>query len=178
MEKQSITKCIEFMRKPDITEHIEFDNKQITINWYDLVGKEVPNVKWYQVYVMGDIDGKVPIVNYEDGHSNLPGGKTEPGETVDQTIAREIDEELKMKVLSWEPLGYQEWIETETNSKKIQLRVYAKLAKEEDFNNDPGGLVIGHSLVSLDELNSKINYLEIGDHMVESVKAIKSKESI
>jgi len=171
-----MAKCIESMRKPEITEHIEYEGKEITINWYDLVGKEIPNLKWHQVYVVGDLDGLVPIVNYKDHHSNLPGGRTEPGETIDQAIVRELDEEIKMKVLSWEPLGYQVWIETETNSKKAQLRVYAKLAKDEEFTNDPGGSVIGHSLVPLDELNKKINYHTIGDYMVESVKTIKSKK--
>ena len=164
------------MTKPDLTENIEYEGKQIAINWFDLVGKKLPNLNWGQVYAIGDVNGLVPIVHYDDNHDNLPGGGTEPGESVEQTLVREIDEELKMRVISWEPLGYQEWIETGTSNIGLGLRVYAKLVKEEEFTNDPGGSVIGHSLVPLEELNRYIGYQEIGDRMVKLAKTIRSRD--
>ncbi len=161
------------MTKPDLVEQTEYEGKQYQVNWFDLVGKELPDLKWHQVYLIGDLNGLVPIVHYADHHDNLPGGRTEAGESVEQTLIREIDEELKMKLISWEPLGYQEWIDIETGNTSLGLRVHAKLSKEEEFTNDPGGPVIGHSLVPLDELNSYINYHVIGDRMVELAKKIK-----
>ena len=163
------------MTKPDITSEIIYEDKRIRINWFDLVGKELPNLKWGQVYAIGDLDGLVPIVNYEDKHDNLPGGGTELGETVEQTLVRELDEELKMKVVSWEPLGYQEWIDIDTQNMGYGLRVYAKLEKVEEFTNDPGGSVVGHSLVTIEELNDYIGYQKIGDRMVELAKMIREK---
>lgn len=163
------------MTKPDLIEYIEYEGKQIKINWFDLVGKDLPNIEWSQVYAIGDLNGLVPIVHYEKHHDNLPGGRTEPGETVEQTLIREMDEELKMKVNSWELIGYQEWIEIDTGKKGRGLRVYAKLIKEEEFINDPGGPVIGHSLIQLEDLNNRIDYHTIGDRMVELVKQIKSR---
>lgn len=165
------------MTKPDLAEYLEYEGKQFKINWFDLVNKELPKLKWKQVYVIGDINGLVPIVHYDDQHDNLPGGSTEPGESVEKTIVREMDEELKMKVVSWEPLGYQEWIEKGTSNKGLGLRVYAKLVKEEEFTNDPGGSVIGHTLIPLDELNDYINYHEIGDRIIELAKIIRSRRN-
>lgn len=163
-------------KAPKISEQIVYGGKDIEINWFDLVNEEIPNLPWKQVYVIGDVDGLVPIVHYDDDHDNLPGGKTEPGETVEQTIVREMDEELKMKVISWEPLGYQEWIELGVNPvKALGLRVYAKLAKEEEFINDPGGPVVGHSLIELKDLNNRIDYKTIGDRMIQLAQKIRDK---
>jgi len=164
------------MTEPDLVERIEHEGKQYQVNWFDLVGKGLPDLNWQQVYLIGDLDGLVPIVHYADHHDNLPGGRTEDGESVEQTLIREIDEELKMKLVFWEPLGYQEWIDIETGNTGLGLRVYAKLSKEEEFTNDPGGSVIGHSLVPLEELNSYINYHAIGDRMVDLVKMLITKK--
>jgi 8-oxo-dGTP pyrophosphatase MutT (NUDIX family) len=162
------------MKTPDISEQIEYGGQQILVNWFDLVGREIPDLPWRQVYAIGDVDGLVPIVHYDDDHDNLPGGTTEPGESVEQTLIRELDEEIKMKVISWEPLGYQEWIEPDGNS-NLSLRVYATLFKKEEFTNDPGGPVIGHSLIELDELNDRINYHKVGDRMMELAKGIRDR---
>ena len=150
-----------------------YRNNLYHVDWYDLVNKKLPNLPWQQVYVLGDVCGKFPIVHYEgDEADNLPGGKTEPNETVEQTIVREMDEELKAKVISWKPLGYQ--VGVNADGKKIyQLRVYAKLVIDEKFTNDPGGSVIGHSLVPIEELNKCIGWGEIGDRLVNMVLELK-----
>jgi len=93
------------MNNPDLLRESEYNEKQIRVNWFNLVGKKIPNLKWRLVYAISDVDGLVPIVHYKDDHDNLPGGTAEPSETVEQTLIREIDEGLNMKVISWELLG-------------------------------------------------------------------------
>jgi len=159
--------------EPDLKSSFIYRDKTYYIDWYDIVDDNIPNLSWQQVYVIGDVDGMVPVVHYDgDEDDNLPGGKTEPNETVEQTIVREMDEEIKAKVVSWKPLGYQ--VGVNSDGKKVyQLRVYAKLIFEEKFENDPGGLVIGHSLVPIKDLNQHIRWGEIGDRLVNM--ALKSK---
>lgn len=156
------------MTKPDLISEFEYEGKMI-VEWFDVFDKDkIPDFDWQQVYVIGNINGKVPVVMYEDKGDNLPGGKTEPGESLNETILREIEEELNMGVISWEPLGYQRltrpWDETPT----YQFRAYAKLEKLNDFINDPGGSVIGYKLVELDDLNKFIKYGKVGDRLIES----------
>ena len=159
--------------KQDLKSSFVYRNKTYYIDWYEIIDDNLPNLPWQQVYVIGDINGMAPVVHYDgDENDNLPGGKTEPGETVEQTIVREMDEEIKAKVVSWKPLGYQ--VGVNSDGKKVyQLRVYAKLIFEEKFENDPGGSVIGHSLVPIKDLNQHIRWGEIGDRLVNM--ALKSK---
>jgi len=153
--------------QPQLQSSFTYRDVVYDIDWYDL-GHELPSLPWSQVYVIGDVEGKSPIVHYDTGDkNNLPGGSFEPGETVEEALKREIKEEINYDVISWTPIGYQKIRNPET----YQLRVCAKLKKIDDFTNDPGGHVIGHSLVPIDELNSYIRYGEIGDRMVKIAKS-------
>lgn len=156
--------------KPALVTSFTYKDKLIKVNWYDLVGLPLPDLPWQQVYAIGDINGKVPVVHYGNGEDdNLPGGKTEPGETVEQTLRREMEEELNCEVVSWYPIGYQEGHEPDGSS-KCQLRVRAKLRPIGAFEKDTGGAIIGHTLVELEKLNEHINYGDIGDRMIELIK--------
>jgi len=164
------------MNTPDLIREFEYKGSQIKVEWYDLVGKDVPNLDWERVYAIGNVDGLAPVVCYENNQDNLPGGGIEPGETAEQALIREIDEELNMDVLSWEPLVYQSWTEISPNPKTgLSLRVYAKFVKKGEFENDPGGSVIGYRLVPIEKINNYIEYGTVGDRMVELVKTIQSK---
>lgn len=159
--------------RPDIKSSFIAGGVVYHVDWYDL-DDCLPNLPWSQVYAIGDVDGLVPIVHSSNNrHDNLPGGRTEPGETAEQTLLREILEEINYTVLSWQPIGYQAWYDLVNDRYVYQLRVYAKLQKNGEFINDPGGSVIGHSLITLDELNQRINYGEIGERMINAVRRIK-----
>lgn len=158
------------MPKPDLISEFEYNGKVI-VEWFDIFDKDkIPNLKWQQAYIIGNLDGKVPIVMYENKGDNLPGGKTELGETLGKTILREIEEELNMKVISWQPLGYQILTRPGDDTPTYQFRAYAKLEKIDDFVNDPGGSVIGHRLVELNDLNKFIKYGGVGDRLISNCR--------
>lgn len=161
------------MTKPSIISQFIFAGEKINIEWYDLVGKDLPNLDWHQVYMIGDANGLVPIVIHGEGNPqyNLPGGRREPGEDIIDTLYREAIEELNYKVLDWALIGYQKLIEPNGDI-KYQLRVKAKLEKIGDFSNDPGGDVTGHKLVKIDEVNQLINYGEVGEAMIDAAKSL------
>ena len=158
--------------QPDLRTSFNYDSQNIVADWYTVTDKsQIPDLPWQQVYSIGNLDGRVPLINslmYEK-EFNLPGGRTEPGETIEQTIAREMIEECNMRVIEWQPLGYQHL--TEPDGKQIfQFRVYAKLEKIGEFVNDPGGGVIENTMVDLSQVNSLIKYGEIGERMVKLAK--------
>ena len=160
--------------QPDLRTSFNYDSQNIVADWYTVTDKsQIPDLPWQQVYAIGNLDGQVPLITSLtcEKEFNLPGGRTEPGETIEQTIAREMIEECNMRVIEWQPLGYQHL--TEPDGKQIfQFRVYAKLEKIDEFVNDPGGGVIKNTLVYLSQVNSLIKYGEIGERMVKLAKKI------
>jgi len=160
------------MKQPDIQSSFEFRGETINVDWYDASDvNQLPDVKWSQVYAVGNVNGKVPVVHYADNEvRNLPGGQfDEPGDTIERVLRREMKEELNMRVLSWYPIGYQ-FLSNNKFGNKYQLRIYAELEPIGDFVSDPGGSVVGHSLVSIEELNSYIQYGDVGRRIIELVK--------
>ena len=158
--------------QPDLRTSFNYDSQNIVADWYTVTDKsQIPDLPWQQVYAIGNLDGQVPLITSLtcEKEFNLPGGHTEPGETIEQTIAREMIEECNMRVIEWQPLGYQHL--TEPDGKQIfQFRVYAKLEKIGEFVNDPGCGVIKNTMVDLSQVNSLIKYGEIGERMVELAK--------
>jgi 8-oxo-dGTP pyrophosphatase MutT (NUDIX family) len=161
---------------PSIASSFVYRGKTIQLEWYDLVGQDLPDLPWQQIYVIGDVEGLVPVVRYDSGDKdNLPGGKVESGESPDETIKREIKEEVNCKVLAWSPIGYQKL--TEPDGRVVyQLRVAARLEKLGKFVNDIGGAVVGYKLVEIDTLNSHIQYDEVGERMVELTKRVRKND--
>lgn len=158
--------------QPDLRTSFNYDSQNIVADWYTVTDKsQIPDLPWQQVYAIGNLDGQVPLITGLtcEKEFNLPGGHTEPGETIEQTIAREMIEECNMRVIEWQPLGYQHL--TEPDGKQIfQFRVYAKLEKIGKFVNDPGCGVIKNTMVDLSQVNSLIKYSEIGERMVKLAK--------
>lgn len=156
------------MIKPDLISEFEYEGKVI-VEWYDIFDiDKIPDLKWQQVYMIGNLDGKVPVVMYGDKGDNLPGGKLECNESIGEAAIREAQEELNMEVISWVPLGYQKLTRPWDDTPIYQFRVYAELRKIDEFSNDPGGSVIGHKLVDLDEVNRFIQYGDVGDRLISN----------
>lgn len=157
-------------QKPVIKSSFVYNDQKIDVKWFDVDKKdEIPDRPWQQIYVIGDVDGKVPVVYYAHGRENLPGGHTEPGETLEQTLCREVQEELNMRVVKWQPIGYQ--VLTNPDGKvDYQFRAVAKLEKLGEFAGDVGGSVIGYRLVDIDEVNQRIGYGDVGEYMIERAK--------
>lgn len=163
-----------YKRKPDFVGSFTYRGRErihhIDVEWFDLSSKtEMPEVQWQQVYIIGDLDGKVPMVQYPNDPDNLPGGRSEPGETAEQTAIREAEEELNCRVVSWEPIGYQSCSEAGEH-KGYQLRVFAKLEKIGEFEKDPGGPVIGYRLVEIDDLATNLNWPDTGERIQRLAK--------
>jgi NUDIX domain len=157
------------MQTPVLHGQFTYKNILYHTDFYNLIGQEVPDLPWSQIYIIGNFRNLVPIVKYAHASDNLPGGGVKSHESIIQTISREAKEELNMAVKSWFPLGYQRVYDDQGNE-GFQLRVYAELEKLGEFTNDPDGSVIGYELIDIEELNNHIHYGEIGDFFIEQTK--------
>lgn len=167
---KSIDDNLPTMPEPIIMGGFEVHGKKIKAEFFSLLGaKKFPHLPWEQVYIVGNYKGKVPVVEYKKDRDNLPGGGLYCDETIDEGIRREVHEEVNMSVLNWTPLGYQR-LSDEQGNRAYQIRVYGELSSDGKWTHDDGGSVIGNKLVSINELNDRIGYGEIGEWLVEQVK--------
>lgn len=80
--------------------------------------------------ILADVQGKVLLMQRLPGKHlaglwEFPGGKIEPGETVEQALTRELDEELGVEVLAAEPLIALPWRYPEKSVRLHAWRVTA-----------------------------------------------------
>lgn len=105
----------------------------------------------------------------------LIGGTVEKGETFEETLIREIEEEANMKVLKSAPIGTQEVFYPDGSSIH-QLRFVALVEPIGEFKEDPDGSVKEIKLINAKDYKKYFDWGEIGERIVE--RALELKETV
>jgi ADP-ribose pyrophosphatase YjhB (NUDIX family) len=128
----------------------------------------------YGVCFVGD-----EIVIVHSGKSDnwiLPGGSIEKGETYEECLKREIQEESNMKVLSFAPIGYQE---VHFDGKIFnQLRYFCVVEPYGDFVSDPAGSITEMKLIDPKDYKQYFDWGEVGERIMERAIELKNKFKI
>jgi len=163
--------------KPTIHDRYIWKGEWQDADYYELgADSVVPGIHWDGVYCFGNLNGQIPIVNYEHYPSGLPGGHIDPSDkNINEALRREINEELNCDVIDWKPVGYKIIIKPDSTI-DYQLFVYANLKKKGEFMKDTGGLVHNYSLHSISEFATKIEWNETSKWLEESLKKYYIKE--
>ncbi|MDP3956121.1 MAG: NUDIX domain-containing protein [bacterium] len=135
-----------------------------------LLGDKVTQA--YGVCFVGD---KIIVVYSIKGDERwiLPGGSIEKGETFEESLKREIQEESNMRVISYAPIGYQE---VHFDGKVFnQLRYVCIVEPYGDFVSDPDGSITEIKLIDPKDYKQYFDWGEIGDHIVG--RAVELRES-
>ena len=124
--------------------------------------------KCRQTYGVCFCDGKI-VFGYSGGRKEygLIGGTIEEGESFEQTLRREIEEESNMQVLSFLPIGYQKVIDTRDQSYVYQLRYVCVVKPYGPFKEDIMGDIIEIKLVEPKDYKEYLRWGEIGNRIIE-----------
>lgn len=121
------------------------NGKESHLTWHKTKNfSKLANVR--QVYgICFDNSGKILIIKIKKNWS-LPGGTPEKGESYEQTLKREVDEEGDVDIKNLIPLGYNKIIVFNKNKTKkeifYQLRYIAKIARIKKQTPDPAYNII------------------------------------
>lgn len=151
--------------KPDFHSSFTYGDSTIEYDWFTATQKDaIPDLDWKQIYAVTNYNNHVVLVTSATSEKpyNLPGGTVEPGETLEDCLARELVEECNMRLVSWQPLGYQICYEPD-GSVVPQFRAYAIVEKIGEFVADPDGGVTSNTYVGIDSLESTIQYGKTGE---------------
>lgn len=124
--------------------------------------------KCTQTYGVCFYDGKI-VFGYSGGRKEycLIGGTIEEGESFEQSLRREIQEESNMEILSFNPVGYQKVIDMKDQSFKYQLRYMCIVKPFGPFLGDPMGDIVEIKLVDLKDYKEYLKWGSIGDRIVD-----------
>lgn len=123
---------------------------------------DVERVK--QVYGVCFFEDKMIVVKSEFTWI-LPGGTRESGESIEQTLRREIKEETNMEVLEWKPVGIQT-VYLEGLKPFFQLRTACKVKPYGVFKSDPDGDITEIKLIDPKDYKDYFDWGEIGNQII------------
>lgn len=139
---------------------------------------ELDPCKCTQTYGVCFYEDKMLIVFHgTKKHWGLVGGTIEKGETFEETLIREIQEESNMKVLSYLPIGYQRVTDTRDDSFVYQLRYVCKVEPIGAFASDPAGSITEIKLIDPKEYKKYFDWGTIGERIIERAVELKGKLS-
>lgn len=138
--------------------------------------EDLPLEKCRQCYGVCFYEDKLVIgYNGKGGHWSLVGGTVEPGETLEQALRREIQEESNMEVLSCRPIGYQKVINVLDNTYIYQLRYMCIVRPYGPFVSDPAGSVTAIKCIEPSEYKKYFDWRTIGDRIMERAEFLKKE---
>ncbi len=105
----------------------------------------------------------------------LIGGTIERGETLEQTLAREIKEESNMEVLSSLPVGYQKVTDTRDGKHYFQLRYVCTVRPYGPFIGDPARGIKEIKLINPTEYKKYFDWGAIGERIISRAMELRSK---
>lgn len=137
---------------------------------YGLSGKVLQAVHAFSFYG----SKMVLVYSEEKGYWAPPGGGIEPGETIDEAVIREVQEETNMKVLYQELIGYQDIFEPDRIVR--QTRSFCIVEPHGPFIADPGGDVTKIKLVDPKDCKRYFDWGEIGKRIVKMAVTMRDQK--
>jgi len=160
-----------------ITEtHTTKSGKRCTFEYRDADSfSDLEYKKCRQVYGVSFYGEKMVIAfNGRKKTWGLLGGKIDPGETFEQTLAREVREESNMNVLSGLPIGYQKAVKPD-DSFVYQLRYVCAVEPFGPFVSDPDGGIAEIKLIEPADYSKYFDWGKIGERLVTRALELKGK---
>jgi|SRR3989344_6452759 len=134
----------------------------------NLEGKVLQGVHAYCFY-----KNKMVLVKQPRSGWMPPGGHIEEGETIEETVVREVKEETNMKVLHQELIGFNDFYEPDRIVR--QTRSFCIVEPYGDFISDPGEDITEIKLIDPKDYKQYFDWGEIGDRLVERALEILNK---
>jgi ADP-ribose pyrophosphatase YjhB (NUDIX family) len=121
----------------------------------------------------GELENKICIVNNGKKRNwGLVGGTIEKGETFEETLKREIQEEGNLEVLEYRPIGYQIAGTQSSKDWGYQLRYFVIARKIGEFISDPAGSVTEIAFIDPLDVKKYFDWGNVGEEIFRKAAEI------
>lgn len=135
------------------------------VEYYDADDfSHLPPAQCAQAYGICYVGNQIVLCRTANGTYILPGGTVEPGETLEQTLIREVQEESNMQVIKSLPIGYQK-VFLPNQDPIYQVRYVATVKPYGPFVTDPAGHIVAINLVPESDAPHLLNWGDIGQQL-------------
>ena len=127
----------------------------------EIKDKQVDGVHAYCFYK----DKLVLVYAEKKGYWTPAGGSVEKGESVEDAVIREVEEETNMRVIEQKIIGYQEVFEP--HKVTIQTRSFCLVEPYGPFVSDPDGDITEIKLIDPKDYKKYFDWGEVGDYIMQ-----------
>ncbi len=149
-------------------EKLEWGGREYELEWIPNDGTDLvqysPVTQAYGICITPE--NTAAVVSEDEGSNwTLPGGSVEPGETLVETLVREVDEEADVTIKDIRLLGLQK--STSGGRTIYQARFVCRVDEVKEQTIDPAkGKVLVRKFVPVLKLNEYLKWRKIGDEIV------------
>ena len=122
-------------------------------------------------------DEHIVLLEHVDGYKSLPGGTIESGESFEEALKRELQEEVSVDTLDFGMIGYSESTQLDNNNLvTYQLRYWADVALRDEVVNDPDGKAKDRVVVPLDHVAEVLGWGDKGEALIKLAKEARVRK--
>ena len=137
---------------------------------------DIGNVSQVYSFILNDNKTQLLIAKHRKGPYTLPGGHVEKGETLIQTLIREIKEETNKEIFEDEiiPFFYQKTFRKKLNSDwekdEIQVRYITFVKNNDKFISDPDGDIVENEWINIEDLEKYLDWGKTTKMVLSEIK--------
>lgn len=127
----------------------------------------IPDILILKAHAVCVWDNKLLLVNHSEWDIwGIPGGSRDSGESIEQTLIREVQEETNCDVLDYKPIGYQKIISPD-NEIHYCLQYLCAVKPIGDFEADPAGNINKIIWINPDDFKKYIEKKEFKEVVIQ-----------
>ncbi len=140
---------------------------------------DIPDELKLKAHAVCLYNGKMLLVNHPEWDIwSIPGGTRDPGESIEETLKREVKEETNCRVVDFRPIAYQKIVSPDGKIQHYRLQYLCNVVPLGDFEKDPAGNINKIAWVQLNTFESYIENKEFKRLVIRrALELLKSYES-